>query len=98
MGRLYSEAGRRKKVVVGGMDYDVSIGGYMLAGGHSPLSTMYGLAADQLLEAEIITPTGEALTVNKCQNQDLFWAIRGVSTSNNLCAISHNIRAALPSV
>jgi hypothetical protein len=27
----------------------------------------------------VVTPGGEILTLNECQNQDLFWAIRGVS-------------------
>lgn len=55
------------------------IGGYLTGGGHSVLSPTYGLAADQVLEMEIVTPSGDILTVNECQNQDLFWALRGVS-------------------
>lgn len=27
---------------------------------------------------EIVTPQGEILTLNECQNTDLFWAMRGV--------------------
>jgi FAD/FMN-containing dehydrogenase len=57
----------------------VGIGGYLTGGGHSALSSTYGLAADQVLEMEIITPGGDILTLNECQNQDLFWAMRGVS-------------------
>jgi FAD/FMN-containing dehydrogenase len=56
----------------------VGIGGYLTGGGHSALSSTYGLAADQVLEMEIVTPGGNILTVNECQNQDLFWAMRGV--------------------
>lgn len=59
----------------------VGIGGYLTGGGHSALSATYGLAADNVLEIEVVTPQGQILTVNECQNQDLFWALRGVSAS-----------------
>lgn len=41
------------------------------------------MAADQVLEMEIVTPGGDILTINECQNEDLFWAMRGVSNSFN---------------
>ena len=34
---------------------------------------------DQVLEMEIVTPGGHILTIDECQNEDLFWAMRGVS-------------------
>jgi len=37
----------------------------------------YGQGADNILEAVIVTPTGDVLTANECQNEDIFWAIRG---------------------
>jgi hypothetical protein len=37
----------------------------------------YGMGADNILEVELVTPSGKALTVNECQEPDLFWAIRG---------------------
>lgn len=37
----------------------------------------YGQGTDNILEAVIITPTGEVLTANECQNEDIIWAIRG---------------------
>lgn len=37
----------------------------------------YGMGADNIIEAEIVTPTGDVLTANACQNEDIFWAIRG---------------------
>ncbi|KAF5542363.1 isoamyl alcohol oxidase [Fusarium phyllophilum] len=33
--------------------------------------------ADNILEAEVVTPAGKVLIANECQNQDLYWAIRG---------------------
>ena len=55
----------------------VGLGGYITGGGHSLLAPHYGLAIDQVLELEMVTPKGEIITANECQNQDLFWAMRG---------------------
>ena len=73
------EAHLRNLTIVGGGAGTVGIGGYLTGGGHSALSSTYGLAADQVLEMEIVTPGGHILTANECQNTDLFWAMRGVS-------------------
>ncbi|KUJ23468.1 FAD-binding domain-containing protein [Mollisia scopiformis] len=65
------------QTVVGGNGRTVALGGYVTGAGHSILSPHYGLASDQVLEMEIVTPKGEILTLNECQNTDLFWAMRG---------------------
>ncbi|KAI0838428.1 FAD/FMN-containing isoamyl alcohol oxidase MreA [Hypoxylon sp. FL0890] len=52
-------------------------GGYIQGGGHGPLSSKFGLAADQVLEYEVITADGEFLTATATNNSDLFWALRG---------------------
>jgi hypothetical protein len=63
--------------VVGGMGQDISIGGYLTGGGHNAISPIYGLGADNVLEMEVVTPQGDIVTANECQNTDLFWALRG---------------------
>jgi hypothetical protein len=73
----YSETGKYNRTVVGGNGRTVALGGFITGGGHSILALHYGLAVDQVLEMEVVTPKGEILTVNECQNQDLFWALRG---------------------
>jgi len=52
-------------------------GGYLAGGGHSPMSTIYGLAADQILALEVVTASGRFLTVTEASQPDLFWALRG---------------------
>lgn len=52
-------------------------GGYAQGGGHSQLSTAYGLAADQVLEWEVVTARGEHLVATPAQNADLYWALSG---------------------
>ncbi len=76
---LYSTLDALNQTVVGGGGKTVSVGGYTTGAGHSLLSARYGLAADQVLELEVVTPKGDIVTANECQNTDLFWAMRGVS-------------------
>lgn len=74
---LYIAASHRNLTVIGGMAKDVSIGGYITGGGHSELSSAHGLAADNVLELEIVTPSGEIIVANEYQNEDYFYAFRG---------------------
>lgn len=52
-------------------------GGFMQGGGFGSWSKKYGIAAANMLEAEVVTADGKVLIANSCQNQDLFWALRG---------------------
>ncbi|KAK3299588.1 uncharacterized protein B0H64DRAFT_389082 [Chaetomium fimeti] len=74
---LYSALDPLNLTIVGGGGKTVSLGGYLTGGGHSLLSSWYGLAADQVLEMELVTPNGEIVIANECKNKDLFWAMRG---------------------
>lgn len=70
--------------IVGGAGFTVGVGGYITGGGHGVLSPKYGLAVDQVLEMEMVTPQGDIIILNECQNTDLFWAVRGVSCHTRL--------------
>ncbi|KAF2703630.1 FAD-binding domain-containing protein [Pleomassaria siparia CBS 279.74] len=75
---LYKAANDHGMVVVAGEGQTVGVmGGYIQGGGHSPLSPIYGMAADNVLGFEIITAIGDFITVNSATNPDLFWALRG---------------------
>ena len=52
-------------------------GGFMQGGGFGSWSKKYGIAAASLLEAEVVTADGKLRIANGCQDQDLFWALRG---------------------
>ena len=52
-------------------------GGFLQGGGFGSWSKKYGTAASNLLEAEVVTADGQVRIANACQNQDLFWALRG---------------------
>ncbi|CAI6058136.1 unnamed protein product [Clonostachys chloroleuca] len=75
---LYAAVGAKGLAVVGGLSHTVGIaGGYIQGGGHSFLGTWKGMASDNALEFELITASGDLLTVNEYQHSDLFWALRG---------------------
>jgi hypothetical protein len=68
---------KHNAILVTGSNPDVGLVGWLTGGGHGPLSSTYGMGADNLLEATIVTPSGDVLVANPCQNSDLFFAIRG---------------------
>ncbi|KAF7173040.1 hypothetical protein CNMCM5623_005141 [Aspergillus felis] len=76
-GELFAKMAEHNAVSVGGTNNDVGVVGWATGGGHGFLTGEYGMGADNILQAEIITPTGDLITANECLNQDIFWAIRG---------------------
>lgn len=41
------------------------------------MSSLYGLAADQVLALEVVLASGRFVTVTEQSDPDLFWALRG---------------------
>ncbi|KAF9453476.1 FAD-binding domain-containing protein [Macrolepiota fuliginosa MF-IS2] len=75
---LNQDAEARGQTVLTGQCPSVGYaGGYLQGGGHSVLSSLYGMAADQILELEVITTTGQFVRASPSQNTDLFWALGG---------------------
>lgn len=68
-------------------------GGYLQGGGHSPLSTWYGLAADNLLQYEVVTADGRHLNASRAENADLFWALSGGGGGTYAIVVSATVRA-----
>lgn len=77
MAELNAAAALKNLTIISGGEESVGYGGYMTGGGHGALGATYGMAADLVLELEIVTPGGDIVIANECQNQDLFWATRG---------------------
>src|SRR5271169_5761579 len=74
----YYAAGARGLRVVGGDCPTVGLaGGYSQGGGHSILSSTYGLGADQTLEWEVVTADGNLITASPTNKSDLYWALSG---------------------
>ncbi|RDX48015.1 FAD-binding domain-containing protein [Lentinus brumalis] len=75
---VYEYADSVNRTVVAGYHQTVGFsGGYFLGGGFSNLSPVYGLAADRVVQVKVVTPDGIYRTANECQNEDLFFALRG---------------------
>ena len=74
----YAAADQRGLAVVGGECSTVGLaGGYTQGGGHSALSSTYGMGADQTLEWEVVTGEGQLITATRTQNSDMYWALSG---------------------
>lgn len=75
---VFRFADERNVTYIGGSSPTVGAsGGWLMNGGHGLLTAQYGLGIDRVLQFKIVTPDGVLRTANSCQNQDLFWALRG---------------------
>ncbi len=63
--------------VPAGIISTTGIAGLTLGGGTGYLTRKFGLALDNLLEADLVLADGRFVTANAEQYPDLFWAIRG---------------------
>ena len=77
-GEVYTWLSQFNLIAIGGASPTVgATGGYLQGGGHGPLTRWKGMAADQILEFEVVTADGVRRIANACENTDLFWALRG---------------------
>jgi len=70
-------AGGHGLAALAGTSPNVGVTGYTLGGGLGWLARRYGLAANSLTAAEIVTPDGSLVRTDAGHESDLFWAVRG---------------------
>ncbi|GAD94227.1 isoamyl alcohol oxidase [Paecilomyces variotii No. 5] len=77
-GDMFPVAAANGVIVVGAGCPDVGVlGGSTQGGGHSLATHDFGLAADQLLEAQVVLANGQQVLASPSSNSDLFRALRG---------------------
>ncbi|KAJ5797195.1 CAZyme family AA7 [Penicillium psychrosexuale] len=65
------------RAIVGGRMGGVGVGGYMLGGGMSFLSTQYGWAANNVKDFEVVLANGTIVHATETENPDLFKSLKG---------------------
>jgi FAD/FMN-containing dehydrogenase len=76
-GDLIDAAQRSALATPTGTIATVGLGGLTLGGGYGLLQGKYGLVADNLLAAEVVTADGDLVTASATEHPDLFWGLRG---------------------
>lgn len=76
-GNLIGAAQQYGLVTATGTISSVGMSGFTLGGGYGPLTGAYGLGADNLLSAQVVTADGQLVTANAEEHPDLLWGLRG---------------------
>jgi hypothetical protein len=74
-------------IINGGRCPYVGVGGFILGSGLSPFGRTFGMGADTLLEATMVTAKGEVIEVKRSDDKKsdkgrLFWALQGAGQAN----------------
>jgi FAD/FMN-containing dehydrogenase len=64
-------------VTPGGVVGSTGVCGLTLGGGIGHLTAQHGLTCDDLVGAEVVTPSGDVIRTSADDNADLLWALRG---------------------
>ncbi|KAG6583542.1 Berberine bridge enzyme-like 26, partial [Cucurbita argyrosperma subsp. sororia] len=78
MGELYYKLGLETSGFgfPGGVQPNVGVGGFLSGGGYGLMVRKYGLAVDNVVDAQLVDANGR-LVDRDSMGEDLFWAIRG---------------------
>jgi FAD/FMN-containing dehydrogenase len=74
---VVEEAARHGLATLAGSSPDVGVVGYTLGGGLSWLGRKHGIGANHVTAVELVTADGRLRRVDRDNDPDLFWALRG---------------------
>ncbi|KAL6888973.1 hypothetical protein ACP4OV_009999 [Aristida adscensionis] len=101
LGELYYAAARDGGGRLGfpaGVCPTVCVGGHLSGGGFGPMMRKHGLAADNVVDAEVVDAAGRLLD-RAAMGEDLFWAVRGGGGGSFGVVVSWTVRlVAVPPV
>ena len=89
-GRVYQtliNGGHDGFIINGGRCPTVGVSGFILGGGLGPFTRSFGMGSDTLMEATIVTASGELVTMKetddpKSEKGQLFWALCGAGSGS----------------
>ncbi|KAI5303757.1 hypothetical protein KEM56_007219 [Ascosphaera pollenicola] len=76
-GEVYDSLQGTNLTVVGARAATVGVGGFLLGGGISFHSNLYGLGIDNVESLEVVTASGKIVTARRGQHEDLYQALKG---------------------
>ena len=79
---LNREAAVHGLAVTGGAISTTGVAGLTLGGGLGWLMSKYGLAADNVIEIQLVTADGRIVDVTESSDPDLFWALRAAAATS----------------
>ncbi len=79
---VYSALAARGVTIPAGSCPSVGIAGHATGGGMGLAGRKFGLTADNLLSAQIVTADGSLLTASAHEHSNLYWALRGGGGGN----------------
>jgi FAD/FMN-containing dehydrogenase len=79
---VYAALSAHQLTIPAGSCPSVGVAGHALGGGMGLAARQFGLTADNLLSARIVTADGRERTVSRHSERDLYWALRGGGGGN----------------
>jgi len=79
---VYAALARKKATIPAGSCPSVGIGGHAVGGGIGLVGRAFGMTADNLLAAQLVTADGQIRLIDKQSDPDLLWALRGGGGGN----------------
>lgn len=92
---MYESLAKYERVVAGGREATVGVGGLILGGGNTLFTARHGFACDQVVEFEVVLADGSIVTATASnKHQDLYLVLKG--GGNNFGVVTRFIAKAIP--